>query len=204
MYCRGENTRREIVKSHELHPIAHVQLLAGQTKTSCTGDALTDAYYCFFYKSRTGTDQGTILCGEHAAKDFLQLIGHVGLPLFNPLRAQGGMKGAGVSGASHGSGTKWDSTAKQLHDAINLLVVCWSSPPGAALFDIKTKLEKFSYNPPFSSQIKAINTVIGKDVKKRTLSQMVCELAQNNSVKTYDFSLLDAVLASEKIASNYT
>ena len=90
MYCRGEDTRREIVKSHELYPIAHVQLLVGQTKTSCTGDTLTDAYYCFFYKSRTGADQGTILCGEHAAKDFLQLIGHEGLPLFNPLLTQSG------------------------------------------------------------------------------------------------------------------
>ncbi|MDO9204120.1 hypothetical protein [Methylotenera sp.] len=186
-----------------MHPIAYVQLLAGQTKTSCTGDALTDAYYCFFYKSRTNADQGTILCGEYAAKDFLQLIGHAGLPLFNPLLTQGGTRGTGTSGTIQGARTKWDLTAKQLHDAINLLVVCWSSPPGPVLFDIKSKLEKYSYKPPYSGQIKAINTVIGKDVKKRTLSQMVSELAQNNYVKTYDFSLLDAVLASEKVASNF-
>lgn len=147
MYCRGEDTRREIVKSHELYPIAHVQLLVGQTKTSCTGDALTDAYYCFFYKSRTGADQGTILCGEHAAKDFLQLIGHAGLPLFNPLLTQSGASGTGVSRTVQGAHAKWDLTAKQLHDAINLLVVCWSSPPGPVLFDIKSKLEKFSYKP---------------------------------------------------------
>ena len=204
MYCRGENTRREVVKSHELHPVAHVQLLVGQTKTSCTGDALTDAYYCFFYKSRTATDQGIILCGEYAAKDFLQLIGHAGLPLFNPLITQSGTRSTGVRGPIHGTSTKWDLTAKQLHNAINLLVVCWSSPPGPALFDIKTKLEKFSFKPPFSSQIKAINTIIGKDVKKRTLSQMISELAQKNSVKTYDFSLLEAVLASEKVDSNFT
>lgn len=204
MYCRGENTRREIVKSHELHPVAHVQLLVGQTKKSCTGDELTDAYYCFFYKSRTGTDQGTILCGEYAAKNFLQLIGHAGLPLFNPLLMQSGTRGTGASGTIQGARTKWDLTAKQLHDAINLLVVCWSSPPGPVLFDIKSRLEKYSYKPPYPGQIKAINTVLGQDVKKRTLSQMVNELAQNNSIKTYDFSLLDTVLKSEKVASNFT
>lgn len=204
MYCRGEDTRREIVKNNELHPVAHVQLLAGQAKTSCTGDALTNAYYCFSYKSRSSTDEGTILCGEHAAKDFLQLINHHGLPLFNPLRALGGGGGANIGGTPQGSQIKWDSTAKQLHDAIHLLVVCWSSPPGPALGAIKSKLEKYSNRTPFASQIKAINTILSSDVKGRTLTQMVSDIAKNNSIKTYNFSLLDAALAAEGVATNFT
>lgn len=204
MYCRGEDTRHEIVKNYELHPVAHVQLLAGQAKTSCTGDALTNAYYCFSYKSRNSADEGTILCGEHAAKDFLQLINHPVLPLFNPLRTLGGGGGASTGGTPQDSQMKWDSTAKQLHDAIHLLVVCWSSPPGPALGAIKSKLEKFSNQPPFASQVKAINTILGKDVKGRALTQMVSDIAKNNSIKTYDFSLLDAVLAAEGVASNFT
>lgn len=204
MYCRGENTRREIVKNYEVHPVAHVQLLAGQVKTSCTGDTLTNAYYCFSYKSRHSEDEGTILCGEHAAKDFLQLINHPGLPLFNPLRA---LSGGGTStGGSlpQGSQIKWDPTAKQLHNAIHLLIVCWSSPPGPALGAIKSKIEKFSSRTPFASQIKAINTILRKDVKRRTLTQMVSDIAQSNSIKTYDFSLLDAVLAAEGVTSNFS
>jgi hypothetical protein len=145
-----------------------------------------------------------MLCGEHAAKDFLQLINHPGLPLFNPLLAQSVMRGAGTSGTSQGARTKWDASAKQLHDAIHLLIVCWASPPGPVLFEIKTKLENFSDRPPFSSQVKAINTVIGKDSRNRTLAEMVNDLARENSIKTYDFSFLDAILAAEGIASNFT
>ena len=204
MYCRGEDTRREIVKNYELHPLAYVQLLTGQTKKSCTGDALTNAYYCFHYKSRKDANEGTMLCGEHAAKDFLQLISHPGLPLFNPLLAQSGKAGAGTSGTPQRARTKWDAPAKQLYDAIHLLVVCWGSPPGQALFEIKTKLERFSDRPPFASQVKAINTIIGKDARNRTLVKMVNDLAKNNSIKTYEFSLLDAILATENISSNFT
>lgn len=204
MYCRGEDTRREIVKEYELHPLAHVQLLAGQTKKSCTGDTLTNAYYCFHYKSRKNSNEGTILCGEHAAKDFLQLIRHIGLPLFNPLIGQGGTGRTGTNGAPQSARMKWDASAKQLHDAIQLLVVCWSSPPGPVLFNIKTKLERFSDKPPFASQVKAVNTVVGHDARKRTLSKMVSDLAKDNSIKTYDFSLLDAILAAENVASNFT
>ncbi|SFU81095.1 hypothetical protein SAMN05216339_11526 [Nitrosomonas eutropha] len=85
---------------------------------------------------------------------------------------------------------EWDASAKQLHDAIHLLVVCWGSPPGQALLEIKTKLERFSDRPPFASQVKAINTIIGKDARNRTLVKMVNDLAKNNSIKTYEFSLL--------------
>lgn len=203
-YCRGKDTRHEIVKNYELYPVAHVQLLAGQVKTSCTGNALTDTYYCFSYKSRNSEDKGgTVLCGEHAAKDFLKLIKHPGLPLFNPLRTLSSGD-ASTSGAPQCSQIKWDPTAKQLHDAIHLLIVCWSSPPGPVLGDIKSKLEEFSSKTPFVRQVKAINTILGKDVKGRTLKQMVSDIAKSNSIKTYDFSLLDAVLAAEGVTSNFS
>ncbi|WP_143243671.1 hypothetical protein [Alcaligenes faecalis] len=188
-----------------MHPVAHVQLLAGQAKLSCTGDALTDTYYCFSYKSRSDVANGTFLCGEHAAKDFLQLIKHPGLPLFNPLRSLGGGGASGTTGSmSHSTQMGWNSTAKQLHDAIHLLIVCWASAPGPALADIKRKLEEFSRQPPLFRQIKAVNTILGKDVKGRSLSQMVSEIAKNNSIKTYDFSMLDAALTAKGIPSNFT
>lgn len=204
MYCRGTATRQEIVKNYEVQPVAHVQLLAGQIKKSCTGDELTKAYYCFYYKSRQDSDTGIITCGEHAAEHFLQLIGHAGLPLFNPLVSQGGAGGTSTNGTPQGPQKKWDVAAKQLHDSINLLVVCWSSPPGPPLFDIKSKLERYSDRPPLSYQVKAINTIIGKDAKKRTMAQMVSELAKENSLKPYSFSHLDAILATEGVASNFT
>ncbi|WP_372178155.1 hypothetical protein ACCQ23_05605 [Xanthomonas axonopodis pv. phyllanthi] len=204
MNCRGAATRINIVNNYELRPLAHVQLLAGQIKKSCTGVTLTEAYYCFYYKSRQGSDAGTIICGKVAAKHFLQLISHPGLPLFNPLLTQGGTGGTSTNGTTLAATKKWDPAAKQLHDSINLLVVYWSSPPGPALFDIKSKLEKFSESPPLPSQVKAINTIIGKDSTKMTMTQMVSELAKQNSLKPYSFSHLDAILAAEGVASKFT
>ena len=205
MYCRGEDTRREICKKYEITPFAHVQLLAGQTKKSCTGDDLTNSYYCFHYKSLESTEEGTLLCGEHAAKDFLHLISHPGLPLFNPLLEdrEGGDRKNGSS-RTQTKKLKWDPVAKQLHDAINLLVVCWSSPPKSALANIKKKLEQYSDRMPFPSQIKGVNTIIGHDLKRRKLSEMLQELSMKNNIKKYNFNLLDEILENENIISNFT
>ena len=204
MYCRGEDTRRQIVQDYEVVPVVHVQLLKWQTRRSCTGDELTDAYYCFSYKSRSGADEGTILCGKHAAKDFLQLINHHELPLFNPIKLIGSGEPPASSAMPQGSRIQWDATAKQLYNAIHLLIICWSSSPGPALAFIKAKLEKFPDRPPFPSQIKAINTILGKYINKRTLTQMVVEISKGNSIKTYNFNLLDNVLAAENTVSNFT
>jgi hypothetical protein len=207
MYCRGENTRRDIIKDYELHPIAHVQLLPGQEKKSCTGDDLTNAYYCFSYRSRKNSDEGTILCGKHAAEDFLQLIKHPKLPLFNPLSLQNNKNDKSNKSSNNApqvSQLKWNPTAKQLHDAIHLLVVCWSSPPGRVLGAIKSALEQSSNSAPTANQVKAINTILGKDAQKRTLATMVADIALNNSIKKYDFGLLDAVLKAANVSSNFT
>jgi hypothetical protein len=141
MKCRGKSTRRNIVQDYELEPIAHLQLLAGQTKRSCTGDLLTDGYYCFSYAVRDGSESGSFFCGEHAARHFLGMLGKEALPRFNPLRATGGAHVGSAGGAStQGQRGPWYPVAKQLYDAVNLLVVCWDTPPGPALGDIKQKL----------------------------------------------------------------
>jgi len=204
MYCRGEDNRIEIVKEFEVLPLAHVKLLAGQTKKSCTGDELISSYYCFNYSARNGSENGVLLCGSHAADHFLSLIGHPGLALFNPLASLVSSNGGNGGGSSGGGKVQWHAAAKQLHDAINLLVVCWSTVPGAALLGVKTKLEKFPGSSPFASQVKAVNTVIGRDYKKRSLSQMIAELAVNNNLRKFNFSDLDSILAAENVPSNFT
>ena len=200
MNCRGEATRRELVEAYETRPIAHVQLLSGQTKKSCTGDELSNSYYCFSYKQRQGKKTGTLLCGEHAARHFLGLLGLNPLPLFNPLKSQ--TAGGGSAGGSSGS-VRWDPTSKQLFNAINLLVVAWASPPGPPLADIKSRLERFPHSPPYPGQIKAVNTIISKDHAGRTLQDMVAELAANNDLKFFDFSQLNAVLSVQKVPSSF-
>ncbi|WP_333679852.1 hypothetical protein [Dyella sp.] len=206
MYCRGESTRREIVEKYKVQPIAHVKLLDGQTKKSCACAPLTDQYYCFAYESHTNPkDKGSFYCGEPTAKHFLELIKHPVLTCFNPLvsdATSGGWGGGDGSAASPSK--KWHPTAKQLHDAIQLLIVAWETSPGGALLEIKNGLEKFCDREPFPGKVKAVNTIIGYDKQKRTLSQMLAELAERNRIREFHFDRLDAILAAEGIASRFT
>lgn len=204
MDCRGKETRAKFVAEHTLFPVAYVQLLAGQNKISCTGDKLTDAYYCFTYVSNSSKKTGIILCGSFAADHFLQLIKHPRLPLFNPLSTQNGHSVAGSGASLQNINLKWGNAAEQLYNAINLVVICWSTPPGGPLLTIKQKIEQFRTKPPFPSQVKAINTIIGKDKANRKLSQMISDLEKNNDLKNYTFNHLDAILAAEGIFSNFT
>lgn len=207
-FCRTEKKREELIKLYDISPVSHVKLLNGQVKRSCTGDQLTDSYYCFSYKEK-GTDKySTFLCGVHAAEHFLDLLKLPKIPLFNPLSSASSTSGqtsvGTVSGSKSSQSKKWHPAAEQLYTAINLLIVCWDTVPGNALKDIKEKVEKYHYKEPFPSQVKGINKVISYDSKGRTLQQMIDELrGQGNSVRNFRFNLLNDILANEKIESLY-
>lgn len=202
MQCRGEESRKRIVKKYNIKAVAHVQLLAGQEKLSCTNITLTDTYYCFSYEGKENKDSGAFLCGSHAANHFLQLTGLSPLPLFNPLMTEnpggGGNGGQGLPGRR-----PWNQTAKQLSNAINMLVVCWDVAPSGVLAKIKETISKYYYNAPYPKEIKAINTIISKDPRGRTLQEMIDELRAHNNVRDFDFGLLNAVLEDSGVESNY-
>ncbi|ELJ8444647.1 hypothetical protein [Vibrio cholerae] len=200
MKCRGTESRQRIVKNYIIHPVAHVKLLNGQTKLSCTSDTLTDSYYCFDYVARSNpSDRGTFYCGSHAADDFLKLTQLSPLPLFNPLVTSG--EGGGGSGGS--SSKKWDPLAKQLNNAINMLVVCWDIVPGGVLANIQAQLIQYPNSTPFLSKLKAVNTIIGYDKSGRTLQQMIEGLREKNNVRNFQFHLINRELESEDIPSNF-
>lgn len=200
--CRGKKSRIMIVKEYNLKAVAYVKLLAGQTKLSCTKITLTDAYYCFSYKSKKNNDSGTFLCGSFAAEHFLELTGIPSLPLFNPLvqKNQGSGNNRGTRRAHQ---KPWNSTAKQLSDAINLIVVCWDIEPNHILANIKETISKYYYKTPYPREIKAINTIISKDPQGRTLQQMLSELRANNTVREFNFDLLNSILVENGVESNY-
>lgn len=202
MQCRGEESRKRIVEKYNLKTVAHVQLLAGQEKLSCTNITLTDTYYCFSYKSKEGKHSGTFLCGSHAASHFLKLTGLAPLPLFNPLTADNA-GGSGTGGEGIPTQRPWNQTAKQLVNAINLLVVCWDVSPNGVLAQIKETVSKYYYNAPYPKEIKAINTIISKDPQGRTLQEMIDELRVQNNVRNFDFGLLNEVLEESSIESSY-
>ncbi|MEQ2527555.1 hypothetical protein WMO40_12640 [Bacillaceae bacterium CLA-AA-H227] len=200
MKCRGEESRIKLVNDYQLKPVAHVKLLNGQTKKSCTGDILTDSYYCFTYKNKVTKSEGSLLCGTHAATHFLSLLGHAPLRQFNPLSsiAVGGNNGNSPTSTS----VRWNPTAKELHNAINLLVICWNTTIKGFVGDIKRELEKNPDKEPHLSKIKTINTIIKHDKKQRTLQQMISELRQNNqTLRNFSFNNLNQLLIKKEIDS---
>lgn len=201
MYCRGEDRREDIVNNYTIKPIAHVKLVNGQVKQSCTGDSLTDTYYCFSYENNDGNDKGSFFCGNHAARDFLRLANLPPLPLFNPL-SQAGNNGGGNDGGNNGQ-PAWDPLAKQLNEAINLLIVCWDVIPYGPLATIQSDLLRFPRSQPFVWKIKKVNHIISCDPQGRTLQDMVSELRTNNNIRQFSFDLLNQELSNINATSYF-
>ena len=197
--CRNERTRIELVSKYSLEPVAHVQLLNGQKKISCTGDLLTDSYYVFSYKK--GNEGGTFFCGRHAANHFLNLLGVKSPPLFNPLAGNGEKENSRTSVASGTSPKKWNPISKQLYEAINILLITWDVVPYGPLLDIKKGLEKYYYGEPYLSKIEKVNWIISHDPKGRSIQEMISELRQENSIRKFDFSLLNSALGKNETKS---
>ncbi|MCM3707904.1 hypothetical protein M3205_19745 [Cytobacillus firmus] len=202
MKCRGNSNRQKIINDYDLRAVAHVKLLIGQTKKSCTGDLLTDSYYCFTYKNKMNQTQGSFFCGTYAANHFLTLMGKQPLPLFNPLSSTAGSTGQ-KSGTSNNK-SNWDPAAKELYNAINLLIIAWNTNIKSFLADIRDNLERYPSQKPFISKIKSVNTIISKDSKKRTLQMMISELRENNpDLRGFSFNHLDSLLSSEGVKSYF-
>ena len=88
--CRSTEKRQWIVKNYNVEPVAHIQLLAGQTKHSDAGATIEKDYYIFEAVHKVNGKEEVIQCGMGASRDFLKLLNHEGLPLFNPLHGDGG------------------------------------------------------------------------------------------------------------------
>lgn len=200
MKCRNPETRVRIVNSYNITPLAHTKLLAGQRKSSCTNVTLTDNYYCFDYVNKIDSaDKGTFFAGSGASKHFLSLIGHFGLPLFNPLISihTGGLGGA------RGISVQRNATNKQLYNAINLLSICWDFVPGGIITSIKARIDSTPQSSPRDGDVKSINTIISKFSRGQTLQQMINAYRQDNQIRQFDFSLLNGVLVGHKQTSYF-
>lgn len=218
MDCRGHARREKICASYIIKPVAHLKLLKGQEKKSDAGALVSDQYYVFSAVPRgeEGSAPESILCGIDAAKDLLELSGASPLPLFNPLRAARNAQDAG-NDRTQATGTetqdgrlkqptearKWDPVAKQLREAILLLIMAWDAVPGSLLFGLLEKTEKYYYLEPYAWKIRTFNSVLKSDAKKRNMDQLTASLRKNNpELKDFDFSLLREKLKEDDLKEN--
>lgn len=194
MNCRGHETRQRIVRDYEVQPEAHIKLLANQRKYSDAGATIEDEYYVFSAKRKTDGKKEVIQCGMGAARDFLELINHKGLPLFNPLvdphvnnRQEYNNRGSGNIQPE-----KWNETAKQLYNAIMWLIILWDAKPDTPLFDFKDEVIEYKTYEPFESKIKRVNTTIKNGSKGKTLTEMINVYREDNNLKEAicNFSIL--------------
>ena len=95
---------------------------------------------------------------------------------------------------------KWNPIAKQLYNAIMWVIVIIDAKPNTAIYEVKEKVWKFKSYEPFPSQVKAINTIIGKNIVGKTLTEAIDELRVNNNVKDNMCRFDDLV----DIINNYT
>lgn len=197
MDCRGTETRKRIAKEYKVEPVAHIKLLANQTKRSDAGATIEDEYYIFTAIRNTDGQKEIIQCGMGAARDFLQIIDHPGLPLFNPL------KGENVTSSSnskisnnHKKIEDWNATAKQLYNAIMWLIIIWDAKPNTPLFEFKDDIMKYRRCEPFDWKIKRVNTVIRNGGKGKTLTEIINAFSKDNKIRD---SICDFKLLSDKV-----
>lgn len=132
MDCRGHATREKIAQDYEIHPRAHIKLLKNQSKHSDAGPIIQNEYYIFNAKRRNDGELEIIQCGMGAARDFLELIKHQGLPIFNPLKVNyrdSNGDESNTTGTNSLKNVTWNETAKQLYNAIMWLIVLWDAKP---------------------------------------------------------------------------
>lgn len=202
--CRSPEVREKLVREYDIKPIAHVRLLNGQERRSCTKDLLTDSYYCFSYRAKNGDITGTFLCGIYAANHFLVLIHHPKLTLFDPLASEAFETVTSNTNGNAIFNEEWHPSAKQLFNAINLLIICWGIAPGSVMQEIKYDIDKYKNREPLPRQIKAINTIISRDKKSRTLQQMLDELRNKNiKIRKFRFDLLNETLIKNNIEKSF-
>ena len=185
MECRSEKRRQYIVDNYNVVPIAHIQLLNGQTKHSDAGQTIENDYYIFEAENKISGRKDIIQCGMTAAKDFLKKMNHEGLPLFNPLHGEtgAGKNGNTTSGSNGPKASEWNPVARQLYNAIMWVIVIIDAKPNTAIYEVKEKVWKYKSYEPFPSQVKAVNTIIGKNMVGKTLTEAIDELRCDNDIR---------------------
>ncbi len=131
-----------------------------------------------------------------AARDFLRLLNHRGLPVFNPLHGEGGdglqgEEGIGGNDVGNPQGREdrgrrtpeWNLVARQLYNAIMWVIIIIEASPNTPIFNIRERVYNFRDREPFESQVKSVNKIINRTMQGRTLTEAINELRADNNIR---------------------
>lgn len=179
MNCRTMERRKWIVNNYYVEPMAHIKLLANQTKISDAGGLIEDQYYVFQAINKANGNKEVIQCGMGAARDFLRLLHHKGLPIFNPIHVEGGQHNIGNN--LHNNGNVQNPMTRQLYNAVMWIITIIDALPNSTIYNIKTEIEE--NRGRIVPKIKAVNTIISKIFNDETLTTKIAELRANNNIR---------------------
>ncbi len=216
MDCWTHQRRQKIILQNKVVPVIRMTVLKGErVRSDAGGQLLSKEYYVFRTSNKKTGEKRTIVCGREAAKDFLQLLGHPNLPLFDPLEefedgynpdAVNDSKDHTKSSTEPGTEEKEediDPAAIQLYNAVNWLVIAWRITNfNGAIGDLLNKTR--NHQKYADSWLKSLNTILANDYNHRTLSAMIDELCRGRIVRmeARDFSILVSRLRDMGIESN--
>lgn len=199
--CRGEHVRESLVRRYQIRPVQQGRILPGHSKTSCTGDELTDHYYVFECRPKVISEGEafTLVCGHHAARHFLDLTGAAPPPMFDPFLAEpgahSGASGSAGTTASHGSASApLHPVGQQLLIAAQLTCAIARHPPKRPLLDVMAGARAATSHPPPVRLIASLNTIFGNIAPGRTLHGVLAGLSASGRVRRCTFELLHQLL----------
>ena len=196
MNCHGHDTRVRIVENYNIKCTAHIRLLNGQIKRD-----ITDTYYIFECVNKNdNNDVDRIVCGTGAARDLLQLANITAPPIFNMLHEVDGGGEGGAGGGNQHQVEEWDAAAKQLYNAIMILITAWNLRPGP-IYNYLEEARRYRHCAPFANRVDKINQIIHRN--GTSLRDILNQLAQNNNIRNYEFNLLEDILHNDGIVSYF-
>lgn len=205
--CRGTDKKKELVVKYDIKPVSYLKLLNGQTISGCCGK-LTDNYYVFEAIKRKEAEAGSFYfkVGKDCAEQFLTLINHEPLKLFNPLRAAA--KEQDGARNENNNTTKVDvpnrpnftEVNRELLNSINLLLSAWQTFPKLGL---KAIIDYTIKNPQTDNLrgIEIFNKILASDGRK--MNKIIEELRElNPTLRDFSFNKMHDYLIKKKIISN--
>lgn len=201
MNCYKHEKRVQITNNYNIECVAHIRLLNGQTIRSDANKDIIDTYYIFRCVNKNNkNDVDRIICGTTAAKDFLQLAGLTAPPIFNMLHDSSSGSASNSNGTISKQTDIWNESAKQLYNAIMILITAWNLKPGP-IYKYLENAKRYKYCVPFVNRVDQINQIIHRH--NTSLRNIINTLAQNNDIKNYEFNLLEDILHHDKILSYF-